>query len=95
MAEQVRHRVITAQNQWTEHLTLPAGMSAAISVRSTNGSTVSVQRAVSGQDWQTVKKYEDADAPIEETYGPDCSVAIRIGVDTGDYVGNAEVQVAM
>lgn len=95
MASQIKRRIITGANQWTEPLYVPSGLIAAVSVRSTGGGVVSVQRNVSGSDWQTVKRYEDADAPAEEAYGPDASVEIRIGVATGDYVGEAEVQVAL
>ncbi len=95
MPEYSERRTITAQDQWTGPVKIPEGRIGAVIIHSNAGSTVAVQSALANGQWVTVQKFEPEEVPLRMAYGPDAQSIVRIGVEAGDFAGNADVEVAI
>jgi len=73
---------ISAQNQWTDPISLGKGGYATLSINSLSDSTVTLQRKIDGTNWRDVDTWT---ADAEEDYYASESQDIRLGVATGDY----------
>lgn len=78
----VVERSVTAQNQFTDALTINAKQRASISISGTFAANVELQRNLDGTNWRTVDTYT---ALTELTYVADETCDIRLGVPTGGF----------
>lgn len=73
---------ITAQNTFTDAVTLKAGETADISISGTFTATVTVQRKIDGTNWRDVGTYTSSE---ETVYTAGGDHEMRVGVKTGDF----------
>lgn len=87
-------RTITAENQFSDALTLRVGEKASISINSTAiSATLHVQRTFDGgTTWLDVKSYT---ANAQETYEADEPCSIRIGCKTGNFTSQTALVVRL
>ncbi len=73
---------ITAQNTFTDPISLQSKEMASISISGTFSATVTVQRELEGGTWLDVETYTSA---VEKNYTSGSNESIRVGVKTSDY----------